>query len=907
MKPLQKRISWCALRAVDATGLLLLMLALALMPQRAAWSQPTQGYQPGAAPYSSATTPGALPKTVLPAHSRVHFNLDPYADTFSGTVTHQIKLSAPTSRLVLHAAGLNIGAVSLIGSSAPITVTSDQPSQTITLALGNALSIGTHEISLDFQGKLNANGYGLYYANYRLDDRADKRMLVSNLEPIGAREMVPCFDEPSFKTVWHVSVSAAEKYTALSNMPVAKQTLNGGQRRTDFAPTPAMASYLLAVAVGEFEMLTDRVDDTDLAIYTTAGKAQHLRYAMDATKRLLRYYKDYFGTAYPLPKLDQIAVPGKRGAMENWGLITYSEDLLIVDPARASYEQRFYSFVVIAHEISHQWFGNLVTMAWWDGLWLNESFAEWMGYKATAALNPQWNLIASRAQAKEKAMTVDALANTPPIERPLARDQNAEQLFDAISYEKGHSVLNMVERFAGESAWRDGLRDYLGSHAYSNATSADLWTAVSRRATVDVQAFANAWTRQSGFPLLNVSASCASGKQTVQLAQSRFALKPGYVPQQTWSLAVLLALPGAGDAARQTVFVNAVQPTLVTLGRCGDAVLADVGGGGYYRVNYDAMLQNALQKALAANTITLGTADRLRLLSDAWALAEAGLTEPKRAFDLINALRADDPPELWNEAINVYGTARQLLRAGPLADALDGHACASLGRAFAALTWQEKTADSDVTRLLRGNLIAALASCGNTAVLSQSRQRFAAFLGDPSSMSGDVAGGVLRAVGARATASDLEQLVGLVTSGKFPELEWPLGTAISSARDPAVAKLALALAVTDRLPRSMAQRLIGRIASNGLHDGLAWQFTQDHLQALFDRSASNGQPRVLAAALRGSRDLRLASAVKARAEQMLPLEARSDVLREIASVERNVWAYDAVRNKLGFLRDRKAR
>ena len=892
------------LHAAFFFGLLLLTL---MLPSRASWSQEMRGYVPGVTPFNFANTPGALPKTVVPQRSRVHFNLDPYADTFSGTVSHQIKLSAPTSRIVLHAAGLSIESVSLTGSNVAITVTSDKPSQTITLALGNELGVGMHEISINFQGMLTANGYGLYYAKYRVEGSIDKRMLVSNLEPIGAREVLPCFDEPSFRTVWEVSVTAPEKYTALSNMPVAKQVVSAGQRRTDFAPTPGMASYLLAVAVGEFDKLTDREDNTDLAIYTMAGRPQHLSYAMDATKRLLRYYKDYFGTAYPLPKLDQIAVPGKRGAMENWGLITYSEDLLIVDPAHASYEQRFYSFVVIAHEISHQWFGNLVTMAWWDGLWLNESFAEWMGYKATAALNPQWNLIASRAQAKQTAMTVDALATTPPIERPLARDQNAEDLFDAISYEKGHSVLTMVERFAGETAWRDGLRDYLGTHAYSNATSADLWAAVSRNTANDVQAFANAWTRQSGFPLLNVSATCVAGKQTVRLAQSRFALKVGYVPQQTWSLAVLVALPGAADEARQTVFVNALQAKEIAAGRCGDAVLVDVGGAGYYRVNYDAALQTALQKALTNATVKLGTADRLRMLSDAWALAETGLAEPQRAFAFITALRSDDPPELWNEAINVYRSARQLLRSGPLADALDAHACASLGRAFSTLGWQENNSDSDIARSLRGNLIAALGGCGDTAVLRESRKRFAAFLVNANTMTGDVASGVLRAIGARATANDLEQLVALVASGKFAALEWPLSVAISSARDPSVAKLALALAVTDRLPRAMAQRMVGRVAASGLHDGLAWQFTQDNLQALFDRNTSSGRPYVLAASLRGSRDMRLASAVKAQAEQTLAPDARSEVLREIASVERNVWAYDAARKKLAFLRANKGR
>lgn len=876
----------------------LLVAALLCLFSFSVFAQSAPAYQPGVSPFSFALTPGALPKSVAPKRTTVHFDLDPYSDSFSGIVTHLIDVVQPTSKVMLHSSDLVIERALLKGSDVPLVVSADKASQTITLSTPSELAVGSHEITLHFSGKLNANGYGLYFSKYRLADGSDKRMLVTQLESIGAREMMPCFDEPAFRTVWDVSVSADEKYTALSNMPVAKQTVTAGKRRTEFAPTPGMSSYLLAIAVGEFEKTADRVDNIDLAIYTVAGKHQNLSYAMDATKKVLAYYKDYFGTAYPLPKLDQIAVPGKRGAMENWGLITYSEDLLMVDAERASYSQRFWSFNVIAHEIAHQWFGNLVTMAWWDGLWLNESFAEWMGYKATAALNPKWNLTASRAEAKEKAMAVDALANTLPIERPVLRDQTSGDLFDPISYEKGHSVLNMIERYAGETEWRDGLRDYMVKHAYSNATSADLWAAISRKTPKDVQDFASAWTRQSGFPLLKVTAQCRDGVQTVKLVQSRFALKPGYVPQQTWKLAVLLSQPGNAQAAKQTVFVDALQPKEVPAGRCGDAVLADVGGTGYYRVSYDA----SLQKALDAQTARLSAADRLRLLSDAWALAEAGLVEPKRAFDLIAALRATDSPELWAEAMNVYGRVDQLLRSGPSLAGSQAHARTALGRAFEALGWEPKPDDTDSVRSLRADLIAVLGKYGDAAVLAEARKRVAAFVAGGETAKSDVLNGAFRAVGARASANELEQLVNLIASGKHADLEWPLMTAITSVRDPAVASRVLALSTSDQLPSSMAQRLVGRVARNGLHDRLAWQFTRDNLPALFERNSSYTHPYVIAAPLHNSRDGKLAAAVKALVEEKIKADARDGVLREIAGVERNRWAYDAVIGKLGFLR-----
>jgi aminopeptidase N len=880
---------------------------LLFLPAHTALAQQPLGYQPGQTPFSFASTPGALPKTVVPERTRVHFELDPYVDAFSGSVTHVIRVTQPVSRVVLHADALTIGTVTLKGSEAPIALATDVTAQTITLTMPRELAIGTYEITLPFSGTMTGRGKGLYFAKYRLNDGSEKRMLATQMEPIGARDALPNFDEPSFRTVWEVSITADTKYTALSNMPVAKETITAGKRRTDFAPTPSMSSYLLALAVGEFEKTADRFENTDLAIYTVAGKHQNLTYAMDATKRVLAFYKDYFGTAYPLPKLDQIAVPDKSGAMENWGLVTYSQNLLIVDPASASYAQRFASFNVIAHEIAHQWFGNLVTMAWWDGLWLNESFASWMGHKATAALNPQWNTTTSLSEAKTEAMSLDALDNTAPIERPLLRDQNASDMFNAISYQKGHAVLNMIERFAGETAWRDGLRDYFARHAYSNATSADLWAAIARHTTTasdggrggvanDVLAFANAWTRQSGYPLLKVTARCIDGKQTVTLTQSRFALKHGYVPQQTWNLAVLVSFPGTVERAKQTVFVSTLQPKSINAGRCGEAVLVDVGGAGYYRVSYDETLQKALNWRVAK----LGTADRVRMLSDAWALAEAGLAPPKRAFDLIASMRTGDDAELWTEAINVYGRVDQLLRNGPAFDASRAHARRSLSRAFAPLGWVPLAGETDTTRALRGALIATLGAYGDSAVLTESRQRVTAFF-TAGGTQGDVLNGALRAVGVHADEKDLAQLAAAVVSGKYTALTRPLLDAISSVRNPAVAKQALALAISDTLPNQTARILVEDIAANGLHDQLTWRFTQDNLQALFALGSKRARRYVIAAPLQNSRDMQLAAAVKKLADSTLEDDAKGNVLREIASVERNAWAYEAVRDKLGFL------
>ena len=856
-------------------------------------------YKPGEKPFNFDATPGALSKFVVPKKTSAHFDLDPYVDAFSGTVTHTIDLRKATTQIRLHSADLDI-AKAMWGDVA-LTVKTDKDAQMITLTVTapREITVGTHQIEIAFRGKITANGYGLYFSRYKDANGADKRMLATQMEPIGAREMLPCFDEPAFRTVWDVAITTDQKYMALSNMPVASETVTNGKRRTQFASTPSMASYLLAIAVGEFEKTTDRFENIDLNIYTVATKHKNTAYAMDATKKVLGYFKDYFGSAYPLPKLDQIAIPGKRGAMENWGLITYSEDLLMVDPVVASYDQRFWSFNVIAHEIAHQWFGNLVTMAWWDGLWLNESFAEWMAHKATAALNPDWSLTARKANAKEEAMDADALSNATPIERSVTRDQNAGELFDSLTYQKGHAVLNMIERYAGENEWRDGLRDYMAKHAFSNATSADLWAAITAKTAAtgrDVQAFANAWTQQPGFPLLDASVSCNDGAQSLTLKQTRFTLRPGYVPQQTWNLAVLVSQPTAKDSAKQTTFVS-LQPKMIEAGRCGEAVVVDVGGDGYYRVRYD----DAMFAALKANFAALPTPDRVRLMADSWALAEAGLIEPSHSFDLIAALKSDDAPELWQDAMGTYARLMQLLRTGSQSRALQAHARATLAAPFAALGWNAKPGDSELTQSLRGNLIGALGQYGDEAVLAEARKRLSAIEQGDKSVNGDVASGVLLAVGSRASKANADRIAAMISSGKHTGLEWPLMTALSSVIDPVVAKHVLDFSLSDKFPRATAQRLVGRVARNGLHDQLAWQFTQTNLQKLFARNSKYGRRYIIAAPLSNSRDPALAEKVKSLAEKYLEPDARVETLRSVASVERNAWAFDAVKNKLSFL------
>jgi aminopeptidase N len=848
-------------------------------------------YRPGAAPFSFDSTPGALSKDVIPLVTSVEFDLDPYATHFSGRVVHTLNVKRGTSEIKLHASGLEISNVTL-NDSTPLTVALDEKSQLATLSSGAEIPAGKHRIALNFKGKLKASDYGLYYAQYQAVDGSSKRILVTQLEAIGAREMMPCFDEPAFRTVWEVAITSDKKYTAISNMPVKSEKLDGDKRRVEFQPSPSMSSYLLALAVGELEKTTDKFENVELSIYTVAGRHKDLAYAMDATKKVLAYYKDYFGSAYPLPKLDQIAVPGQRGAMENWGLITYSEGLLSLDPATASTESKFYSYVVIAHEIAHQWFGNLVTMGWWDGLWLNESFAEWMSNKATAALNPDWSVARRLGDARGEAMNVDALVASKPIERSVANDREADSLFDGITYQKGHAVLSMIERYAGEEKWRDGLRDYFAKHAYNNTTSADLWAAIGNRAGGNVQAFATSWTQQAGFPLVNAELRCNAGKQTLRLSQSRFSLKSGYVPTQQWNVALLVSNITKNEAA-ESVFLSSVAQT-IDAGSCGDAIVVDAGASGYFRVRYD----DAAKKALAQQMTKLSTADRVRMLSDAWALAEVDAESPRVALDQIAKLDANDASEIWMKAIDIYHRAAELLRKGKEFQSLQREARTALAKPFALLGWTPKAGESDVERALRSCLIEMLAETGDTEVLARSRSTFEAFAKGDIHIDGNVLSGAMRAVGTHATRADIDTMAAMLQSGKYPAMEYVLGDAFTSASDKTVARYVLSFALSEDLPRVLTSRIVGRVARNGLHDRLAADFTKQNFEKLLARNSRFARRYVVAAPLSRSRDLALAEEVKTLATARLEEEERLETLRAVASVERNRWAYEAIRGKI---------
>lgn len=472
-----------------------------------------------------ALAAGQLPRTVVPVLYEIDIQPDAMSLTFAGTETVTVDVRQATRTMTLNAADLNVTAATFDGK--PARISTDASAQTLTVILPAAATIGQHQLAFKWTGKINQSAAGLFAIDYTNVDGSKARMLATQFEAPDARRFAPMWDEPSFKAKFRLSSTAPAGETAYSNMPATSVTKRAdGSQLYRFGETPVMSSYLLFLGMGDIERRTVTANGTEIGVIARRGVIDQGDYALGAAKRLLAYYNDYFGQPYPLPKMDMIAGPGSSqffSAMENWGAIFYFEPTLLFDPLRTAESGRQSVHVTVAHEMAHQWFGDLVTMAWWDDLWLNEGFASWMEGKATADLNPRWKAGASAvAFERESAMAIDATSATHPIVRKVETVDQIGEAFDGITYMKGQAVIGMMESTLGADVFRNGIRRYMAKYKYGNTVTNQLWTELSAASGRDIASIARDFTLQGGVPLVTMTgAQCVGGDTKVSLSQGR--------------------------------------------------------------------------------------------------------------------------------------------------------------------------------------------------------------------------------------------------------------------------------------------------------------------------------------------------------------------------------------------------
>ncbi|MTV16110.1 MULTISPECIES: M1 family metallopeptidase [Bradyrhizobium] len=783
--------------------------------------------------FSFDHTPGKLPKTVVPLHYAIELTPDIAGLALPGVETVDVEVRETTAQLTLNAVNTTFAEVTIDDGAQRAEVATDATAQTATLTFAKPLAAGRHKLRIAFTAQINKFGTGLFSVDYPTRTGI-KRMISSKLEPADARRIFPCWDEPSFKASFALTVVIPRNLLAVGNMPVTGEELVAGDlKKVAFAPTPKMSSYLFVLTVGELERVTADAGGVTVGVVTTEGKGGQGRFALDSAVKLLAYYNDYFGVKYPLPKLDLIAVPGGfGGAMENWGGITFFESRLLFDPATSAETARRGIFAIIAHEMAHMWFGDLVTMAWWDNLWLNEGFASWMATKASEQFYPEWQGWLNGYGAKQFAMTLDARRTSHPVQQPIADHSEAVTAFDAITYNKGQALIRMLENYLGEQAFRDGIRKYMAAHAYSNSTTADLWQALESSGGKTITGIAASFTEQAGVPLVVAEADCVGAAQRLALRQDRFVIAPANdppLPARNWQIPVA-AGPAHGKPFDEILLKKA---TNIPAGACGDAIKVNLGDVGYYRVEYGPKNRAALLNAFPQMQVV----DRLNVVTDSWALVQAGRAEAPSYLALLDALDAGDHRAVWDQVISTFAALNRLSRGRTERPVIQAYARAKLRPVFDRIGWDGSGGDD--TALLRASLISTLGDVGDAAIVAEAKRRFAAFADDPNSLPTALRDAVTHVVGVTADRATYDQLLALARSSTATNERLRYYLAAASARDAELARATLALTLTSELPDTIVTGMINAVASAGEQPQLAWDFVRTNFDTLLARQGPN--------------------------------------------------------------------
>lgn len=850
-------------------------IALALAGTSLAVSAQTAGAAsaPVAASASEVTT--QLPRTATPSHYAVE--ITPHADkmTFDGKVKIDIEVLQSTNTIVLQAADLTFANSTLAaanGKGKPLAakVSVDADAQTATFAFDRPLAPGRYVLATDYSGIINTQANGLFGLDYATAD-GQKRALYTQFENSDARRFIPSWDEPNFKATFDLTVNAPAGQMAVSNMPIASsKDIAGGLTRTVFQTSPKMSTYLLFFGLGDFDRATLKAENgTEIGVIAQKGKVDQARFALEAGRDVLAEYNDYFGVPYPLPKLDNIAAPGQSqffSAMENWGAIFTFEYSLLLDPAISNVSDQQRVFTTAAHEIAHQWFGDLVTMAWWDDLWLNEGFATWMEGRTSQKLHPEWDIDKTDAAYTSRgAMGRDAYATTHPVVQHVATVEQASQAFDGITYGKGSAVIGMLEDYVGEAQWRTGVRSYIKAHAHGNAVTDQLWQEIDRAAPgKDFTQVAHDFTLQPGVPLIKASATCAAGTTTVTLEQGEYTVdRPDKTPLK-WHVPV--ALRGA-DGKQVRVLVDGTAQ--VTLPGCDGPVVVNAGQKGYYRTLYAP----AQFKALSAGFAKLPVVDQLGVMMDAGALATVGLQPESDMLDLTTQVPVGASPDLWQQVAGTLGGIDDMFEGDAKGQAAwRKYATSRLSPEFARLGWDNREGDSAQVKQLRSRLIGTLGAMGDEQIIAEARRRFAAFQADPKSLSPDLRSTVLGIVARNADAATWDTLHALAKQETSAMTRDQYYSLLAYAKDEKLAQQALDMALTDEPGATNAASMISAVARE--HADLAFDFAVAHREQVDKLVDSTSRARYYPGLGSSSKDLKMVDKIKRYADQYIAPTSR---------------------------------
>ena len=793
---------------------------------------------------------------ILPANVRptlYDLTLEPNLDTFTfvGGETISVQVEEPASSIQMNSAEIAVQSAALTlpdGSERrPESISFDEEKETLTLEFAEPVPAGTAEIAIEFTGELNDKLRGFYRSSYT-DANGDQRwMATTQFEATDARRAFPCWDEPAAKAAFDITLIVPEDLEVISNTEPVSTAVADGKKTVRFDRTPVMSTYLLAFIVGDLACVQDRTRDGVLMrVWATRGNEDKGQFALETSMALLDYFHDYFGVPYPLSKLDHIAIPDfAAGAMENWGAITYREVALLVDPVDSSAGTREIVAAIISHEMAHQWFGDLVTMEWWDDLWLNESFASWMGDKAVDYLHPEWEMWTQfLTHDTASALNLDGLRNSHPIEQPVNNPAEIGQLFDAISYSKGGSILRMLERFLGADKFQEGLQIYIKRHQYANARTRDLWNALGEASGQPVADIMDTWTSQTGYPALEASVNRTGDSVEVQLSQSRFlydeVLGEDEPDDTVWKIPLTARTASNAEPARQLMEAPessiALEPA--SYGSDDEWVKINHDQSGFYRVQYSPDEIERLKAPIAA--LTLPPRDRLGLQSDAYALAKAGRIPATDYLNLVEAYSNEDDASVVGDLAAALNALDNLLGAEDFHPAYQAFGRRVFKPIGDRIGWDARANEGHRDALLRSTALAQLGHFEDEDTLSEARRRFDAYVEDPSNLPADLRSAAFSMAAQRGDGSLYDEMWELEKGASLQEEKMRFLGALSGFPDPALIQQTLDRSLDDEHVRSQDTiRVMVQTAANPRGRELAWQFLKDNWDE-FDRRYGEG-------------------------------------------------------------------
>lgn len=764
--------------------------------------------------------PFRLPRTAIPSRYDITLTPELGPATFSGVETITLAIEESTHELVLNAHEIEIQRAELRFSDTVHAgeVDLDVESQRATIKFAERLEAGPAQLLLEFSGVLNDQLVGFYKSTFTDTEGTEQAIATTQFEATDARRAFPCWDEPDLKAVFGLTLVVPEDLLAVSNGPeISRRDIGDGLVEVKFADTMKMSTYLVAFAVGPFEATEPvDVDGVPVRLIAPKGKLEMAGFAMECAQFCLRYLRDYYEIPYPGLKIDHIAIPDFAfGAMENLGLITYRETALLLDPKTASQSELLRVLDVVGHELAHMWFGDLVTMKWWDGIWLNEAFASFMEFKATDAMKPDWKRwLTFAAIDRPWAFDVDSLAATRPVEFEVGSPDEAQEMFDALTYGKGSSLLRMIEQYIGAEPFRQGVGNYLRRHAYGNTVTADLWNGLNQASGTPVGEIMDTWLYQRGFPQIEVTRT-GSG---LKFLQRRFFTIPDETDTTLWQ--VPLQIRGVGkDGEFSEKFLLVDGEDALAVGEVEFAV-ANAGGHGFYRVLYSPELLDAL----VANLPGLEDLERFTVIDDAWAFVESGQLSASDYMRLAEAYKDEGEQAIWGAVLGGVASISHHLVEDESRPAFAKWVGELVGPAFDRLGWEAHRGESDLTRRLRGQLLGALGRLAeDRSVIERARQLSDRSLADPGSVDPEIARAALFITAAHGSEPDYRRFFDMYRKITAPHEQQRLLLALASFDDPDLVKETVDASLDGRIRTQDSSWVIGSTLGNRVNGHLAWQ------------------------------------------------------------------------------------